>query len=84
MLFVSLERTESIGRLWHVKGTNGRIAGARSVYPNIDGSQDLTVRGSGCFEPGLLQCAFADWAIVFLNKFPSRLFYVDHICIQTV
>ncbi|EYB92970.1 hypothetical protein Y032_0188g1163 [Ancylostoma ceylanicum] len=39
MLFVSLERTERIGPPWHVRGTNGRIAGARSVYPTINGSQ---------------------------------------------
>ncbi|KIH67117.1 hypothetical protein ANCDUO_02554 [Ancylostoma duodenale] len=39
MLFVSLKWTESIGRLWHARGTNGRIAGARSVYPEINGSQ---------------------------------------------
>ncbi|EYB86039.1 hypothetical protein Y032_0286g1391 [Ancylostoma ceylanicum] len=39
-LFVSLERTERIGPPWHVKETNGRIAGARSVYPTISGSQD--------------------------------------------
>ncbi|KIH54003.1 hypothetical protein ANCDUO_15853 [Ancylostoma duodenale] len=39
MLFVTLKWTESIGRLWHAKGTNGRIAGARSVYPKINGSQ---------------------------------------------
>ncbi|KIH66021.1 hypothetical protein ANCDUO_03657 [Ancylostoma duodenale] len=40
MLFVSLEPAESIGRLRHARGTNERIAGARSVYPKIDGSQD--------------------------------------------
>ncbi|KIH63943.1 hypothetical protein ANCDUO_05753 [Ancylostoma duodenale] len=39
MLFVSLEGTEFIGRLWHARGANGRIAGAHSVYPKIDGSQ---------------------------------------------
>ncbi|KIH60996.1 hypothetical protein ANCDUO_08740, partial [Ancylostoma duodenale] len=35
MLFVSLERTEFAGRLWHMRGTSGRIAGARSVHPKI-------------------------------------------------
>ncbi|KIH64130.1 hypothetical protein ANCDUO_05565 [Ancylostoma duodenale] len=39
MLFVSLERTESTGQLWLARGTNGRIAGARSVHPKINGSQ---------------------------------------------
>ncbi|KIH66060.1 hypothetical protein ANCDUO_03612 [Ancylostoma duodenale] len=39
MPFVPLEWTESIGRLWHARGTNGRIAGARSVYAKINGSQ---------------------------------------------
>ncbi|KIH68703.1 hypothetical protein ANCDUO_00959 [Ancylostoma duodenale] len=39
MLFVPLELTESIERLWHLRGTNGGIAGTRSVYPKIDGSQ---------------------------------------------
>ncbi|KIH59968.1 hypothetical protein ANCDUO_09789 [Ancylostoma duodenale] len=40
MLSVSVERTESTGQLWLARGTNGRIAGARSVYPMINGSQD--------------------------------------------
>ncbi|KIH68342.1 hypothetical protein ANCDUO_01321 [Ancylostoma duodenale] len=35
MLFVSLERTESTGQLWLARGTNG----ARSVHPEINGSQ---------------------------------------------
>ncbi|KIH47423.1 hypothetical protein ANCDUO_22518 [Ancylostoma duodenale] len=39
MLFVFLKRTESIGRLWHTRGTNGRIAGARSIHPKTNGSQ---------------------------------------------
>ncbi|KIH67201.1 hypothetical protein ANCDUO_02468 [Ancylostoma duodenale] len=39
MLFVSLERTESTGQLWLARGTNGRIAGARSVHPKTNGSQ---------------------------------------------
>ncbi|KIH58646.1 hypothetical protein ANCDUO_11143 [Ancylostoma duodenale] len=48
MLFVSLEWTESIRRLWHARGTNGKTAGARSGYPKINGSQgdqgDLSVK----------------------------------------
>ncbi|KIH62575.1 hypothetical protein ANCDUO_07141 [Ancylostoma duodenale] len=39
MLSVSFERTESTGQLWLARETNGRIAGARSVYPKINGSQ---------------------------------------------
>ncbi|KIH51789.1 hypothetical protein ANCDUO_18118 [Ancylostoma duodenale] len=39
MLSVSLERTESTGQLWLARGTNGRIAGVRSVHPKINGSQ---------------------------------------------
>ncbi|KIH65781.1 hypothetical protein ANCDUO_03893 [Ancylostoma duodenale] len=39
MLSVSLERTESTGQLWLARGTNGRIAGARSICPKINGCQ---------------------------------------------
>ncbi|KIH66080.1 hypothetical protein ANCDUO_03589 [Ancylostoma duodenale] len=39
MLSVSLERTEPIGQPWLARGTNGRIAGARSIYPKTNGSQ---------------------------------------------
>ncbi|KIH61029.1 hypothetical protein ANCDUO_08703 [Ancylostoma duodenale] len=39
MLSVSLKRTGSTGQLWLARGTNGRIAGALSVYPKINGSQ---------------------------------------------
>ncbi|KIH60696.1 hypothetical protein ANCDUO_09043 [Ancylostoma duodenale] len=49
MLFVSLEWTESTGRLWHAIGINGRIAGARSVYPKINGSQG----DQGFFDNGM-------------------------------
>ncbi|KIH64553.1 hypothetical protein ANCDUO_05133 [Ancylostoma duodenale] len=37
MIFVSLEQAEFIGRLWHARGINGRIAGARLVHPKITG-----------------------------------------------
>ncbi|EYB88762.1 hypothetical protein Y032_0242g3441 [Ancylostoma ceylanicum] len=43
MLVMSLERTERIEPPWHVRWTNGRIAGARSVYPTINGSQGVKV-----------------------------------------
>ncbi|KIH50230.1 hypothetical protein ANCDUO_19692 [Ancylostoma duodenale] len=60
MLFVSIKRTESIGRVWRVRGTNGRIAGARSVHPKINGGQvvrglaEVDVLNSGLYEIQIL------------------------------
>ncbi|KIH69361.1 hypothetical protein ANCDUO_00299 [Ancylostoma duodenale] len=44
MLFVFLGRTGSTGRLWHARGTNGKIAGAFSVHPKIKGVKVIKER----------------------------------------